>query len=119
MRSDCCILLPSLNRCGFRCSFRFFCSPHTPSVYLIDQPIARFHHFLFSGLPIAAGALLWAGVHMYPPMAAAAMMCSSLSVVTSSLLLKAYRKPHESSKVCKCLALAIRRKGESFCLGCA
>ncbi|KNC81996.1 hypothetical protein SARC_05709 [Sphaeroforma arctica JP610] len=45
------------------------------------------------GVPVAAGLFMWAGILMRPPMAAACMMFSSLSVVTSSLLLKRYRKP--------------------------
>jgi cation transport ATPase len=74
--------------------------PPSPSS-VISIAVRLRHHSrlqtLTPGLPIAAGALLWAGVHMSPPVAAAAMMCSSLSVVTSSLLLKRYVKPHVGS----------------------
>eukprot|EP01134_Creolimax_fragrantissima_P001824 CFRG1824T1 len=44
-------------------------------------------------VPVAAGAFVWAGIRMQPPLAAACMMFSSLSVVTSSLLLKTYKRP--------------------------
>ncbi|WFD32483.1 P-type Cu(+) transporter [Malassezia sp. CBS 17886] len=44
-------------------------------------------------VPLAMGLLLPWGIHMHPMMAAAAMACSSVSVVLSSLSLKRWRHP--------------------------
>ena len=48
------------------------------------------------GIPLAMGLLLPLGIYMHPMMAGAAMAFSSVSVVTSSLLLKRWRRPMES-----------------------
>lgn len=50
------------------------------------------------GIPIAAGVFYpWIQVSLPPTVAAVAMACSSVSVVTSSLLLKFYRPPDVNS----------------------
>jgi len=48
------------------------------------------------GIPLAMGILLPFGIYMHPMMAGAAMAFSSVSVVTSSLLLRRWRRPMES-----------------------
>lgn len=48
------------------------------------------------GIPLAMGLLLPFGVYIHPMMAGAAMAFSSVSVVTSSLLLRRWRRPMES-----------------------
>ncbi|PWA03786.1 hypothetical protein BB558_000079 [Smittium angustum] len=47
----------------------------------------------FMGIPVAMGFLIPYGIELPPVFASAAMMLSSLSVMSSSLLLKLYRKP--------------------------
>ncbi|XP_030836457.1 copper-transporting ATPase 2-like [Strongylocentrotus purpuratus] len=70
------------------------------AIDLSHKTVQRIHiNFMFAlvyniiAIPIAAGALMQWGIALQPWMAAGAMAMSSVSVVTSSLLLKFYKKP--------------------------
>ncbi|WFD36765.1 P-type Cu(+) transporter [Malassezia cuniculi] len=61
----------------------------------INYIYATFYNMIL--IPLAMGVLLPWGIRLHPVMAAAAMACSSVSVVCSSLLLKKWKRPLEAS----------------------
>ena len=58
------------------------------------------------GIPLAMGLFLPFGLHLHPMMAGAMMAFSSVSVVTSSLLLRTWVRPPQSVMPDEALALA-------------
>ncbi|CAJ2500417.1 Uu.00g032700.m01.CDS01 [Anthostomella pinea] len=66
------------------------------------------------GLPFAMGVFLPLGWHLHPMAAAAAMACSSVSVVVSSLLLKFWKRPQWMDEALLADKGGIKRRGRGW-----
>ncbi|CAI4219348.1 unnamed protein product [Parascedosporium putredinis] len=63
------------------------------------------------GLPFAMGLFLPLGLHLHPMASGAAMACSSVSVVASSLLLKFWKRPSYMNDALASKGGKLRRRG--------
>ncbi|KAH9997186.1 heavy metal translocatin [Xylariaceae sp. FL0662B] len=66
------------------------------------------------GLPFAMGIFLPLGWHLHPMAAGAAMACSSVSVVVSSLLLKFWKRPQWMDEALLADKGGLRRRGRGW-----
>ncbi|KAI1855575.1 hypothetical protein JX266_000440 [Neoarthrinium moseri] len=66
------------------------------------------------GLPFAMGIFLPLGLHLHPMAAGAAMACSSVSVVVSSLLLKFWKRPQWMDDALLSEKGGIKRRGRGW-----
>ncbi|KAK8058813.1 CLAP1 [Apiospora phragmitis] len=66
------------------------------------------------GLPFAMGIFLPLGFHLHPMAAGAAMACSSVSVVVSSLLLRFWKRPGWMDEALLAEKGGIKRRGRGW-----
>jgi Cu+-exporting ATPase len=66
------------------------------------------------GLPFAMGVFLPLGWHLHPMAAGAAMACSSVSVVVSSLLLKFWKRPQWMDDALLAEKGSIKKRGRGW-----